>query len=200
MIRTLLGLLGATLFLGALVGAASARNFSISNQSLRGMWSSVEYALPGATSRCQLTLEGSFHSRTAPKVIGSLVGYITSAILGPCLAGTASILRETLPWHSIYSGFEGTLPNITSIIGHSVGVSARIRESGGIACLYRSSASEPATITLHRNTVTREIAEAGLGGSIRTGIECFGVRGSVTSNSGVITLQGTAARITLSLI
>lgn len=199
-IRTLLALLGATILLGALAGAASARNFSISSQLLRGTWRSVEYVIPGATARCQLTLEGSFHSRTAPKVIGSLVGYITSAILGPCASGVATILRETLPWHSRYSGFEGTLPNISSIIGHAANVSARIREAGGITCLYRSTASEPAIISLHRSTVTQEITEAGLTGRIRTGIECFGAAGVITSDSGQIMVQNSSTRITLSLI
>ena len=123
------------------------------------------------------SLEGSFHSATAAKTLGSLMGYVTSAILGPCASGTATALRETLPWHIRYSGFEGALPEIRSVIAHIIGSSWRVRESGGINCLGRSTASEPSVVTFHRNTVTREITEAGVGGSIRTGIECLGAKG-----------------------
>ena len=90
--KLLVAAAGATVLLGVLVSSASARNFSVSNQNLSVMWRSLEFALPGATTRCAVTLEGSLHTRTLPKVAGSLIGYVTKAILGPCSFGTATLL------------------------------------------------------------------------------------------------------------
>jgi hypothetical protein len=198
--RTLLAIIGAAILLGALVSAASAGRLEISTQALRGAFRSVDFNAAFGTTRCQLTLEGTFHSRTSVKTIGSLVGYLTRAILGPCATGAATILTETLPWHVRYSGFEGTLPEIRSIIAHAIGVSARVREPGGITCLLRSSAARPATLTVHRDTVTHAITEAGIGGTVPTGAECFGAEGTFTSDSGTITVSNSSTRITINLI
>ena len=199
--KLLLATVGASVLLGALVSGASARNWSVSNQNLSAMWRSLEFALPGATTRCQLTVEGSLHTRTLPKIVGSLIGYITKVILGPCTAGTASVLAETLPWHVRYSAFSGSLPEITSIIIHVVNASFRMREAGGISCLVRTSAAEPSVGTFHRNTANAAITEVGVSGEIRTGAECFGVRGRFTSDSGAVSLLGTSnVLISLSLI
>jgi hypothetical protein len=199
--RTLLALVGATVLLAALASTGSARNLSTSNQALRGAFREVAFNTPFGTTDCQLTLEGSFHSRTTAKLVGSLVGYITSAILGPCRTATASLLRETLPWHIRYSGFNGGLPDITSITAHAVGAAFRIRGAEGITCLARSTATEPAIATFHRDTTTQAITEAGISGRLRTGPECFGASGTLSSNSGPITLLGAnGTRIFISLI
>jgi len=196
--KLLLATVGASVLLGALVSTASARNFSVSNQNISSMWRSVEFALPGATTRCQVTLEGSLHTRTMPKVIGSLIGYITKAALGPCADGTATILSATLPWHVRYSGFVGTLPIITSITVHVINAAWRVRESGGIACLARSSTSRPAIGIFHITSHT--VTEVGISGRIPTGIECFGIEGEFNSDSGVVSLSGSNAAISVSLI
>jgi len=121
--------------------------------------------------------------------------------LGPCASGTATVLRETLPWHIRYSGFEGALPEIRSITARIVNSSWRIGEPGGVGCLARSTATEPSVVNFHRSVVTHEITEASVGGSIRTGPECFGAVGAFTSDSGAISLLGTSAtRLTLNLI
>jgi hypothetical protein len=187
--KLLLAAAGATVLLGALVSSASARNLSVSNQSIRASFSSVEFHLPGATTRCHVTLEGSLHSRTMIKMSGSLIGYITSAILGPCLSGTATILRETLPWHVRYHGFQGILPNISSIITHTVGAAWRVRGPEGANCLARSSAAEPVIGTFHRGA-THRIEHVGISGTIRTGFECLGISGSFNSDSGSVSLLG----------
>jgi len=199
--KLLLATVGATVLLGALISTASARNFSVSNQSISGMWSSVEFNLPSGAVRCHVTLEGSLHSRTFAKVLGSLMGYITKAILGPCVSpGTATILTETLPWHVSYSGFRGTLPNIDSIIVHVTGASFRVN-NGRENCLARSEAGRPAIGQFHRNTVSHEITEASISGRLPTGIECLGIQGTFTSDSGAISLLGTQnVRISVSLI
>ena len=199
--KLLLATSGASVLLVALVAGASARNLSVSNQSISGMWSSFEFNLPGATTRCHITLEGSLHSRTMAKVSGSLMGYITRATLGPCLSFTVTILRETLPWHVRYAAFRGTLPNIDSIIVHLTEAAWRVREERGTTCLARSEAGRPVIITFHRNAVSREITEAGISGRIPYGFECFGIEGTFRSDSGAVSLLGTQnVRISVSLI
>lgn len=199
--KLLLATAGATVLLGALVSGAAARNFSVSNTTIRETWRELTFAGMMGEVKCQLTLEGSMHSRTAAKVLGTLVGYVTRVALGACAVGTATVLRETLPWHVRYQGFQGTLPRITSIIGHVIDNSFRIREVGGGTCLARTSATEPAIGTFHRNTATNEVTEVNVTGEIRTGAECLGVRGSFTSDQGSVSLVGTTAtRITVTLI
>jgi hypothetical protein len=191
MCRLLLAAVGATVLLGTLVSSASARNFSISNQNIRASFSSVIFSGGVGDTQCHLTLEGSLHSRTITKLAGSLIGYITNAVLGPCARGTATISRETLPWHVRFSGFNGNLPNITSIITHVVGASFRIRESFfGIICHVRTTATEPAIGRFHRNTTTHRLEEVGIEGSIRTGPECEEIVGTLSSDSARVSLLG----------
>jgi hypothetical protein len=191
---------GATVLLGLLVSSASARNLSVSNQSIRSTWSAVSFSSVGFFEvRCHLTLEGSLHSRTFSKSIGSLIGYITSAILGPCENGTATILRETLPWHVRYSGFEGTLPEIRSIIVHVTGAAFRI-SSSLLTCLTLTSGAEPAIVRFHRNPTTHSITEVGIEGRIRTGMGCSGAVGTLSSTSGTVSLLGSITAIEVSLI
>jgi hypothetical protein len=198
--RMLLALVGAAILLGALVSAASAGRLEISNQALRGTFRSIEFIGEFGTARCQVTMEGSFHSRTTVKTIGSLVGYLTRAILGPCASGAATILTETLPWHIRYSGFEGVLPEIRSIIAHIIGGAWRVREPGMITCLARSTAARPSVISFHREPVTHAVTGANVTGRIPTGPECFGVEGAFTSDSGSITVSNSTTRISISLI
>jgi hypothetical protein len=196
--KLLLAAAGATVLLGTLVSTASAGRLSISNQQIRGTWSEVTFRGGFGSPTCHATLEGSFHSRTMIKELGSLVGYVTSAILSACTAGSASILRETLPWHVRYSGFETALPEIEALIVHIIGASWRIREPVGITCLARTEANEPAIGTVHREVVTRVFTEAGLSGEVAT--SC-GRRGIIESVSGTVSLLGTTStRITVTLI
>jgi hypothetical protein len=196
--KLLLAAVGATVLLGTLVSGASARNLSFDNQRLRATFREVRFHLPGeSTVTCELILEKTLHRLTMPKVVGSLIGYITSAILGPCQNGGASIQRETLPWHIRYSGFQGTLPNITSLITHIVGMGIRIRDNFQ-ACLIRSSAASPVILTYHRDASNH--LTVGLGGTIGTGIECFGIHVSLVSDSPRVVLSATTTAISLRLI
>jgi hypothetical protein len=196
--KLLLAAMGATVLLGALVSSASARNFSVSEQHIRSSFSRVDFHFPEITTTCHVTLEGSLHTRTIAKTLGSLIGYITSAILGPCANGTATILRETLPWHVRYSGFSGTLPAITSVTVHVIGAAWRIRESGGIACLARSTTGEPAIGRFHIDASGH--ATAGIEGSIRTGFECLGIAGSFRSDSPQLLAFSTQTAVSVRLI
>lgn len=196
--KLLLAAVGASALLGMLVSTASARLLEVSNQSFSSAYSSAEFHLPGATTRCHLTVEGSFHSRTLDKTLAGLIGYITSSIIGPCLSGTATILRGTLPWHVHYFGFGGRLPSIAHLSIPIIGFAYRVRESGGIACLARSSTGEPVMGRL--NVDASGHATSQLEGSIRTGLECFGISGSFRSDAPRIVLQGTTVPISIRLI
>jgi hypothetical protein len=198
--KLLLAIAGATVLLGALVSSASAGRLEISSQAIRSQWRSIEFNAPFGTTRCQLTLEGTLHSRTMVKTIGSLMGYITRAILGPCATGSTTILTETLPWHERFSGFNGILPEITSIIVHIIGASWRVREPGGLTCLARSTAAQPTVGTFHRDTVTHLLTEVGVSGRIRVGAECLGSEGEFRSDSGVVSVSNSNTRVNVSLI
>jgi hypothetical protein len=180
--KMLLAVLGASVLLGALVGSASARSFSNSETSSTATFPLVEFS-GGFVVRCNVTLGQRLHARTQGKVLESLIGLITSATVGGCPSGSATILRETLPWHVRYNGFTGTLPNITSIATRVVGSSFRVREPVfGISCLARSTAASPATGVYNREGGGR-ITSVIIGGRVPT--DCAGISGSLngTSNS-----------------
>lgn len=146
--------LAAALMLSVAVTEASARNLRVDEQNYRITWASLEFVEAGIFNirvRCPVTMEGSFHSATIAKVIGSLVGYITRAAVKneSCTGGNATVLTATLPWHVTYEGFGGTLPSITSLRVLLVRPAFRLRVSF-IECL-----SQPENI-LGTITGTRE--------------------------------------------
>ena len=208
----------ATTLLALLATAAPARNFSTSNQNIRLVWSSLEFASV-ATIRCSLTLEGSFHSRTIAKTARALIGYLTSAaIRRPCTNGEAwsangreahprlGTLANTLPWHITYEGFQGTLPNITNILFLVRGSRLVIHTVFNSICLT-GDANDNITGRGTRDTVT----------GVVTGIEAVAGRNSLRlvaelgtgfcpasasfmANLGTITLLNSTTRITITLI
>jgi hypothetical protein len=127
--KHLLTALTATFLLLTAVSTASARNLSVSNQNIRATWTLLEFAVSREVSiRCQVTLEGSFHTRTIAKVADALIGAITKAIVKQeaCREGTISMFNgteryngtatpNTLPWHLQYRSFTGTLPAINAV-------------------------------------------------------------------------------------
>ncbi len=139
--KTLVGCLTIAAALLAGVTTTSANNLSQSSRTFRGTWAPLEIIdLEVATVRCSVTVEGSFHSSTIRKVPGSLVGYITRAALSPCTGGNATFLRDTLPWHLQYEGFEGTLPAITGLQHGIIGFAMAVDPAGELLtmCLGRS--------------------------------------------------------------
>jgi hypothetical protein len=191
--KPLLATLGVATLLCAAVGAASARNLSLSTQTLRATWQNLEVSeMFGVIVRCQLTLEGSLHARTHVKVVGTLIGYVNRAAMS-CPVFEWRLLTETMPWHVRYRLFAGTLPNIaswwTSIVGFAIG----IRSSLGMSCLGRSTAAEPFQLTYNR----------GAGGGLIEGVasgsfpaECGGGATNTLSFAGrTATIQ--AATLTL---
>ena len=180
--KLLLAVVGATVLLGALVSTASANHLSSSTQSFRATWTSSEFIGGFGTVHCSLTLEGSLHSRTINKTVGSLIGFVTRASVGPCPSGSATILQATLPWHVQYAGFEGTLPRISSIRTNVIGSAFQIREpSFGITCLSTSTASSPSTGTY--TLTSGSVTSVTLGGSIPCGSFTGSLGGRSSSNS-----------------
>ncbi len=197
--KLLLAVVGASVLFGALATSASATRLSSSNQRLRATFASAEFGGLFGTTRCALTLEGTLHTRTIAKTAGLLIGYITAARLGACSAGTATLLTETLPWHTQYASFTGALPEISAVTTNVVGSAFRVRETGGITCLVRTTAGEPARGIYNRNVATRTLTSATLGGAIRTGAECFGASGTLAGTSNSLTNEA-GGLITVTLI
>ena len=206
--RWLIPGLAVAIVLAAAVGTASARNLSISNQSFRVTWSSLELTnnVSTTTMRCPVTLEGSFHARTLAKSLGSLVGFITRAVIRneSCTNGRATILTEALPWHLTYQGFTGTLPNIATIRVNLIRFSFQI-ETGSNTCLAVTTTEEPFTgiMTLGAG---REVTGFTADGTRRIrlrngtgGIFC-GLGSGGFSGTGTVTLLGTTTRIQVTLI
>ena len=202
--KLLLATVGATVLLGALVGSASARTLSLSNQFLEAQFRRVTFEGAGLRITCEVHLSGSLHRRTLAKRVGSLIGYITQAELqrdvdpDGCETGQASILRETLPWHVRYLGFTGTLPNITQIIVNVIRFAFRFESGGGLACLATSTEARPWIITFARSVATRILTTATLGGRIPS-TNC-GIDFTFGSDQAQVFLLNSTTRITLTLI
>jgi hypothetical protein len=136
----------AALILLAATGVASARRIELSEQRFRTVFAPLTFGAEGQTPVvCRFTLEGSFHSKTISKVVGALVGYVTSAEVANCTGETARVLKETLPWHIRYVSFRGTLPAITSIRDSIIGAAFLVRAFGFVSCLYQSTTTNPIT-------------------------------------------------------
>jgi hypothetical protein len=219
---TKLGLtaLMAAIMLSSAVATASARSLSVSEQSFRATWSSLELSYNGATIRCRVTLEGSFHARSIVKIARSLIGAITKATFGhPCTGGEywadngteaepLGTAPNRLPWHLTYESFTGTLPAISAVNFLISRVSFVLRVTVlGLTCQGRYGKSED-NITLvgareaggglteltPSATVNRISLVEQLGPqAVCAASQSIGGRGSVVNLS-------TGARITITLI
>lgn len=199
-----LALLVAAVALGACVSGASANRLSLSNTTWRAVFGEPVGEPPIHVIACAATFEGSFHTATFAKTISSLIGYITRAAIREetCRGGRLRALRETLPWHLRYEGFEGTLPIIRAIAAAAIGVAilAEFAAFPGSSCLIRTTPEEPAHIIFPRNTTTGVISfrfdETRF---IRTTGICpesfLGIAGTT-----LLTVLGTTTDITMTLI
>jgi len=202
--------------LTSVVASASARNLSISNQNIRATWAPLSFfdAGTGLEIRCHITMEGSFHSRTIAKVREALIGYITrSSVHRPCTGGEAWVhngiealpgqpaFSNHLPWHIIYRGFEGTLPNITGIRLLLTGILMSISGICGLA-----SYGEPAAHiegVANRNTATGTVTLRSVAGQRirkREGSIFCPESGEFLNSSSTVTLLGTTTPVTITLI
>jgi len=191
-IRTLLAGIGAAVLFGALATTASARNLSASETRVTVTFARLEFSGGFGVTRCNLTVAGNMFARTIPKVLESLVGLITEASIGGCEVGSATVLRETFPWHSRYLGFTGTLPSITGVNVKVVNVAFQIREPVfAITCLGRSTAASPITGVWNREAGGRLTSER-VGGTVAT--SC-GLAGTFVGTSNSLTPSVTVTLI-----
>jgi hypothetical protein len=158
--RILFGALVAAVVVAGGVGTASARRLALDEErghGFRATWeggNSLTLESGPNKAICEVTLEGSFHSRTLSKVCGQLIGYVTTARMRhPCTGGEAWWLNgvevlegvtvaNTLPWHVQYNSFAGTLPRITRVRIAIVNQSVLVKILN-VKCLYRSTQAHP---------------------------------------------------------
>jgi hypothetical protein len=114
---TALTALTTALLLASAVTAASARNLSVSSQNFRAVWTNLETTneIGEPAVRCSVTLEGSFHSRTLPKVARLLIGAVTRFNIAACTNGRLTPGTQVPLAHLTYESFTGTLPDISRI-------------------------------------------------------------------------------------
>jgi hypothetical protein len=202
-LRILTALLAASLLLSAAVSTASATRLSVSNQNIRATWNSLEFASELVTLRCQLTLEGSFHTRTIAKVRESLIGAITMARFKEEACTNGSFRAQAVPWHITYESFAGTLPNITAV--------------NLLLSRFRFQLNVPGICTAEYGTATDNITGAAVVGAGRAITGLGFVEGRNTANrfagtglcppsarlkgsEGRVTLPGATTLITVTLI
>lgn len=209
--------------LASVVATTSARNLSVSNQNIRVAWALLDFGSPLVTIRCPVTLEGSLHSRTIVKRVGTLIGYITAAIVrrgGSCRNGEAwsangvethprlGRLANTLPWHITYEGFVGTLPNITQILVLLRGARFKVHTIFDTLCLF-GKPEDNITGRLIRDPATRAITglepveprnRATLVEELGESTLCPAQGTFANERPGVVTLLGNTTRITVTLI
>lgn len=152
--RIIIGGLITALALGAAVGTASARRLATSEQFFLSHFRELRFEGNAfANVICDVSIEGSFHSRTIEKVARSLIGYISEARVNrtSCRGGLAWIQSkqergageaESLPWHILYERFIGALPNITGM-ELTLDNALFLLELAGVRCVYRSSTTSP---------------------------------------------------------
>lgn len=185
--------------------AASARIFSITDQHFRIVWTplTLSDAFGFVSVRCNFTMEGSFHSNTITKVIGSLIGYVTAARYSrPCTNGEAWIWNgtegelsgaSTLPWHITYEGFNGTLPNVTRLRWLVARAKFTIRNGICLGTYAPANANVSANMSAGTATVTWEGENVAA-----TEGECPALRHTGTSQRA--TVLGTTTSLTWRLI
>jgi hypothetical protein len=185
----------------AAVGMASARNLSISNSSIRMTWARLEFRTERTTSKCEVTLEGSFHSRTMQKVRETLIGLLTRADVTSCEGGRVTFLTGTLPWHMRYRSFSGTLPAFTGVAINNVGMAWLMEPMPGISCLYRATEGQPA---LTEASVSARGEVLGISESASANIPLFAGTfcppASAITGTGRVTLLGTTTAVSMTLI
>lgn len=211
--KLVLSALVAAIVLSA-AGTAQARRFELSNQLFRAVWGAGHRLTFASTAEgssfivvCEVTLEGSFHSRTLSKTCGQLVGYVTRAAFAlPCEGGTFSIPPTTLPWHIRYDSFVGTLPNITRIRLQLVNAAFLLRITFGVnvGCLYQSTTASPAFMFVELETggVSALAPDNFPTISIRTRLENGGFcpEALVYGGASAVTVLNSTTRITIRLV
>lgn len=188
--RAILTLVGTVAAVSLLTSTAFANHLSTSTRSIRNTWAPLEFVeVAGRTFKCSVTIEGSLHSATITKTPELLIGFITRAtLINPCVGGRATFLQGTLPWHLRYAGFEGSLPEIRSVVMTAIGWSFQLEGS----CLFASTASQPIRLRYNLNVLHAVTGVEVIGSTIsREGCGPFGetVTDTLRGNSATNTAQ-----------
>jgi hypothetical protein len=205
--KSYIALVVTTLALCATVASASANRLSVSNRFFRLTWASLEFEVAGTTTRCPITLEGSFHSSTFRKIEEALVGNVTRGLVNgarpPCTGATTTILAESLPWHIRYGGFIGALPNISRLTIRVIGFTLRIDFDGILPpCLLRTTTENPARFFLEREAggaIAGVSSDPSSSIPLSNGFGC-GVAEATYAGTARFTVLNSATRVTLTLI
>jgi len=205
-VKLSLAALTAAALLASLVGSASARSFSVTNRNFRAVFRPLTFQEPFNFFRvtCNVTMEGTFHENTIPKVLETLLGYVTRVgVTHPCTGGEGWAWNGTegaltgassLPWHIRYQGFTGTLPNITTIRVNLIRPKFSI--NNGICLGTYQPAAQRGILEITGGTTRIRADES----QIISRIEGNCPEGRFAGTSEVVTLLGTTTAITVSLI
>ena len=190
----------SALVLATMISTSSAKEFSIPPaRDIRATFAALTYfEASGLEVICPATLEGTFHESTIRKVLAALIGYFTRLFnkTEDCTAmGTVRLLPERLPWHITYSGYTGTLPNVSLRLTFHL-VSFRT-EVSGIQCLYRGQARSIVSRTATNTIMT---FEEGLGTTRAEGPALFCSNLVFIRGPGSVTRHSTATLIVVRLI
>lgn len=143
--KLVLAVIASCVMLAAAVSTASANRIALSNSNVRVAFRQLIFAGEAGEQevRCDVTIEGSFHSRTITKVVGALIGYITRGTVNESsCAGIARarINQESLPWHIRYRGFTGTLPLFSTVLLEMTRPKfTLIDKTFGLTCIYEGT-------------------------------------------------------------
>src|SRR6187551_733691 len=123
----LLGLVAAALLGSGTAGASSGLELSVATGELarvRADSTSITFTDSAriSSANCQVQTTRSLH-RTIRKSTGFLYGVLTDVRFRNCSGGQITAIAATLPWHSSFQSFAGTLPNPTSLRYALAGVS-----------------------------------------------------------------------------
>jgi hypothetical protein len=200
-LRTIAVALALAATLAVAVQTASAGRLSSSSSTIRNTFRTLIVAAGEVADTCELTLEGSFHTRTIAKSLGALLGYVTRVETANCTSRT-TILRTNLPWHLTYEGFSGSLPNITLFFS-LVRNAEFLIEFLGFRCLSGGSNILARAV---RNTSTGALTSVSVEETIPTrsggGFGCPGAeeRGGRLTGTGTVSVLGATTAVTTTLI
>lgn len=199
--RIFLAALSAAVVLGAAIITASAGNFRFSNQNFRIVWTPLEFTLEAIATpvRCNVTLEGSFHSASITKSFRAAIGWISRAALNVCSGGTATLEQGSLPWRIQYTGFTGTLPNITGVDIEVLGLGVSIDPEGSPPkCSTQTTTEHPAWLIFNVSggTITGLRANESTAIPARTGFYLCEIAGEwFLAGTGRVTVLGTTTSV-----
>lgn len=138
---------GGLVCVGAILMSAAiaqATRLTINGGGLSHVWNPLTVDIAGVDVECPASLFGAYHEISIIKTAGALIGVIDDAdIDGACIGGTIRFPQESLPWHRVYMGYNGTLPRLTGFKGATVGQRMSIQTEVA-TCEALTTTAEPA--------------------------------------------------------